>query len=107
MAFPTTVNVNGSVWTRESCRDGWVYRVTGVQNPHVTIHDESTDFYGWLRRGGYHLRYSGASGLWEYNKGEPDPFGTPGGSLTTNKGAEEPQANALAKEFWKAIKALG
>ncbi len=107
MAFPAKISVNGSEWTRESCSDGWVYRVSGIQNPHVTIHGESDDFEGWLRRGGYHLRFSSAGGLWEYNRGEPDPFCTQSGKKTTNKGGgEEPQANQLAKDFWAAMRAV-
>jgi hypothetical protein len=106
MAWPTDIKVNGNTWTRESCNDGFVYRVTGVNNPHVTIHNVTADdFDWWLRQGSFHLRYSSAGKLWEYQRGEPDAFASVSGKKTTNVGAEEPQANQLAKDFWAAINA--
>lgn len=109
MSFPSSLTLNGQTWSRESCSDGWVYRVTGVQNPHVTIHDVADDdFYQWLRTGVYHLRYSSAGGLWEYQRGEPYAFKTKSGKNVTNKtGGEEPQANSLAKDFWSEIRSKG
>lgn len=105
MAFPTTITINGATYTREDCSDGLVYRMSGVNNPHVTIHGvKSADYDAWLRCGGYHLQYTSMGGLWEYNAGAPDPFQTQSGKKTTNRtSAEEPQANQLAKDFWAAI----
>ena len=72
MAFPQTLTVDGTTWNRESCSDGWVYRVTGINNPHVTIHGVSDDFYWWKSSSGeFHLRYSSAGSLWEFKRGEP------------------------------------
>lgn len=106
MAWPTTLSIDGSTWQREVCSDGFVYREAQVDNPHVTIHNvTASDFEWWLRNGEFHLRYSSAGGLWEYQRGEPNPFATQSGRKTTNRsGAEEPWANALAKTFWKAIR---
>lgn len=112
MSWPDTLDVNGTIYSRETMSDGWVYRVTGVTNPHFSIHGVvgkySWGFDEWKRdSGGFHLRYGASGRLWEYNRGEPDPFMTQGGGKTTNKGAEEPQANALAKAFWQACDAHG
>lgn len=108
MAWPDKLSINGSTWQREPCSDGFVYRVPNVTNPHVTIHNvTASEFDWWLKNGGFHLRYSSAGSLWEYCRGEPDPFMTQSGQKTTNKrGGEEPQANALAKDFWTAIKSI-
>jgi hypothetical protein len=111
MSWPSTLTVGAETWTRENCSDGYVYRVQNVTNPHVTIHgvrgsSATVDFYDWRRTGGlFHLRYISSGKVWEYQRGEPDPFMTQGGVKTTNKGAEEPQANSLAKSFWGACQA--
>jgi hypothetical protein len=106
MAWPQTVSINGAQWHRESCSDGFVYRVPSIMNPHVTIHNVTADdFEWWLRNGEFHLRYSSAGGLWEYQRGDANPFTSTAGRKTTNRGgSEEPQANALAKDFWTAMR---
>jgi hypothetical protein len=107
MSWPEKLTVGTETWNRETCSDGYVYRVTGVSQPHVTIHNVTSptkvDFYEWRRTSAvYHLRYYATGKLWEYERGEPYAFTTQSGKKTTNTGGEEPQANELAKAFWKA-----
>ncbi len=107
MPWPESLNINGATYTRETCSDGYVYRVSGVDCPHITIHNVTSPaevtFDDWLRYGEYHVRYVSSGRLWEYQRDQPNPFMTPSGRATTNKGPEEPQANALAQAFWAAM----
>jgi hypothetical protein len=104
MPFPSSVLIGINTYTRESCSDGFVYRVTGITNPHVTIHGvKSDDYWTWLRDGSFHVSY-GHGDLYEYRQGDPDPF--IGGKKATNKGTYKNDANSLAKKFWDSIRGL-
>lgn len=104
MPFPSSIVVGTETWSRETCSDGFVYRVTGIQNPHITIHGASDDkFRDWTSYPVYHVIF-GTGDIHEYIRDEVYAF--EGGKKSTNKGRNRDDANALAGNFWAAMKYL-
>ena len=79
LAWPDTIQVRTvamgalAAWHLEASNDGVVYRVTGVNNPHLTLHNVAVGPWQWGQNADLHLRAADGR-LWDYVRRQFSPF---------------------------------